>query len=70
MTDISSMDVTGATSIAQLAVSMKSAEFGNELSAAVTRQILTQQKQQGQAIVDMMKQSTELVKNGRVDIYA
>jgi len=64
------MDVTGATSIAKLAMEMKSAGFANELSAAVTKQILAQEKRQGQAIVEMMKQSEELIKNGHVDVYA
>ena len=64
------MDVTGTTSIAKLAMEMKSADLGNALSAAVTKQILAQQKRQGQAIVKMMKQSEEIIKNGRVDVYA
>ncbi len=64
------MDVTGTTSIAKLAMEMKSADLGNALSAAVTRQILAQEKRQGQAIVKMMKQSEEIIKNGRVDVYA
>ena len=64
------MDVTGATSIAKLAMEMKSADFANSLSAAVTRQILAQEKRQGQAIVKMMKQSEEIIKNGQVDVYA
>ncbi len=64
------MDVTGTTSLAKLAMEMKSADFGNALSAAVTKQILAQEKRQGQAIVKMMKQSEEIIKNGRVDVYA
>ncbi len=64
------MDVTGATSIAKLAMEMKSADIGSALSAAVTRQILAQEKRQGQAIVKMMKQSEEIIKNGSVDVYA
>ncbi len=64
------MDVTGATSLAKLAMKMKNADFGNSLSAAVTKQILAQEKRQGQAIVKMMKQSEEIIKNGRVDVYA
>ena len=44
--------------------------LGHEISAAVTKQILAQLKQQGEAIVEMMEQSTELVKNGHIDIYA
>ncbi len=64
------MDISGATSIAKVAMSMKSADFVNELSAAVTKQILAQQKRQGQAIVEMMKQSEEIIKNGHVDVYA
>jgi len=49
---------------------MKSADIGNALSAAVTRQILAQEKREGQAIVKMMKQSEEIIKNGHVDIFA
>jgi len=64
------MDVTGTISIAKLAMDMKSADIGNALTAAVTKQILAQQKRQGQAIVEMMKQSEEIIKNGHVDIYA
>ena len=64
------MDISGATAIAKVAMSMKSADFANELSAAVTKQILAQEKRQGQAIVEMMKQSEEIIKNGHVDIYA
>ena len=64
------MDISGATSIAKVAMSMKNADFANELSAAVTKQILAQQKREGQAIVEMMKQSEKIVKNGRVDVYA
>ena len=64
------MDVTGATSIAKLAMKMKSADLANSLSAAVTRQIIAQEKRQGHAIVKMMKQSEEIIKNGSVDIYA
>ncbi len=64
------MDVSGATSIAKLAMEMKSADIDNALSAAVTKQILAQEKRQGQAIVKMMKQSEEIIKNGRVDGYA
>ncbi len=64
------MDISGATSIAKLAMDMKSADIGNALTAAVTKQILAQQKRQGQAIVEMMKQSEEIIKNGHVDIYA
>ncbi len=64
------MDISGATSIAKLAMDMKSADIGNALTAAVTRQLLAQQKRQGQAIVEMMKQSEEIIKNGHVDIYA
>ncbi len=70
MPDKLSMDGTGATSIAKLAMEMKSADLGNALSAAVTRQILAQEKRQGQAIVKTMKQSEEIIKNGRVDVYA
>jgi len=64
------MDVTGTTSIAKLVMEMKSADIDNALSAAVTKQILAQEKRQGQAIVEMMKQSEEIIKNGRVDVYA
>ena len=64
------MDISGATSIAKLAMNMKSADIGNALTAAVTKQILAQEKRQGQAIVEMMKQSEEIIKNGHVDIYA
>ena len=64
------MDVTGATSIAKLAMDMKSADIGNALTAAVTKQILAQEKRQGQAIVEMMKQSEDIIKNAHVDIYA
>ncbi len=64
------MDVIGATAIAKLAMKMKSADIGNSLSAAVTRQILAQEKRQGQAIVKMMQQSEEIIKNGHVDVYA
>ncbi len=64
------MDVSGATSIAKLAMEMTSADIGNALSAAVTKQILAQEKRQGQAIVKLMKQSEEIIKNGSVDIYA
>ncbi len=64
------MDISGATSIAKLAMDMKSADIGNALTAAVTKQILAQEKRQGQAIVEMMKQSEEIIKNGHVDIYA
>ncbi len=64
------MDISGATSIAKLAMDMKSADIGNALTAAVTRQLLAQQKRQGQAIVEMMKQSEEIIKNGHVDVYA
>ena len=64
------MDITGPTSIAKLAMKMKSADFANSLSAAVTRQIIAQEKRQGQAIVKMMKQSEEIIKNGQVDVYA
>ena len=49
---------------------MKSADIGNALTAAVTRQLLAQQKRQGQAIVEMMKQSEEIIKNSHVDVYA
>ena len=64
------MDVTGTTSIAKLVMEMKSTDIDNTLSAAVTRQILAQEKRQGQAIVEMMKQSEEIIKNGSVDVYA
>ncbi len=64
------MDVSGATSIAKLAMEMKSADIDNALSAAVTKQILAQEKRQGQAIVKLMKQSGEIIKNASVDIYA
>jgi len=64
------MDISGATSIAKLAMEMKSADIGNALTAAVTRQLLAQQERQGQAIVEMMKQSEEIIKNSHVDVYA
>ncbi len=68
--DKSSMDVVGAPSLTRLAASTRNANLGHEISAAVTKQILAQLKQQGEAIVEMMEQSTELVKNGHIDIYA
>ena len=64
------MDVTGTTSIAKLALEMKSSDIGNALSVAVTKQILAQEKREGQAIVKMMKQSEEIIKNGHIDIFA
>lgn len=63
------MDITGTTSLARAAMQMTGAEIGQELSVAVTKQILNQNKQQAQALVDMVKQSN-IVEDGHVDVYA
>ena len=49
-------------------MSMKSQDLGLQIAAAVAKQALEQQKREGQAIVEMVQQ-TNIVQNGRVDIY-
>lgn len=61
------MDIS--TSIAQMAMSMKSQDLNLQISAAVAKQAIEQQKREGQAIVEMVQQ-TNIVQNGHVDIYA
>jgi hypothetical protein len=58
------MNVSSVASALSLA---ESEQIAQKLSAAVARQIIVQEKQQGQAIVEMVKQSN-IVKDGHVDI--
>ena len=61
--------MTGVTSLARVATQMQDMEFGLQLSAAVTKQLMEQQKRQGQALVEMVQQ-TNIVQDGHIDIYA
>ena len=63
------MDISGVTSIATVALSQKNQDFALQLSAAVAKQAIEQQKREGAALVEMVQQ-TNIVQDGHVDIYA
>jgi hypothetical protein len=67
--DNGSMDIT---SIASTATAMQGQAVGSQIGTAVLAKIQDQQKQQGAALVEMIRQtaSAAAAANGHVDVYA
>jgi hypothetical protein len=60
------MDISSVTS----APGLQAARVQGEIAMAVLRQLVQQQQQQGEALVEMMRESLPSVPPGHVDTYA